>query len=112
MNEIRCSRCHGPAIMIDKAPRGERGDVIRCHAEETCSAVSAAAVDLEQAHLAVSDAALEFVRLVGKPSARGEIKIPAYAYSDLADAVQEWKDAGERLIAAQRKHAARATAAA
>lgn len=25
-----CPRCHGPAIVVDKAPKGESGDVVMC----------------------------------------------------------------------------------
>lgn len=38
----KCPRCHGTAKMIDKAPPGESGDVIRCDLEDTCVAQSTA----------------------------------------------------------------------
>lgn len=106
-NRPKCPRCHGPATMIDKAPSGESGDVVRCAAEETCAALGDAAKDLERAHLAVVDAAAEFVRIVGTPKRDPvEIKIAGCTYMDLVDAVQDWRAAGEALVKATRAHAA------
>lgn len=95
---IKCPRCHGPATMIDKAPPGEKGDVIRCAVEAQCCALHDAARELETAHAAVADSALEFIRRAGKPCGTGgEIKIPMYVYADFHSAVAEWKDAGQAL---------------
>jgi hypothetical protein len=63
--------------------------------------------DLERAHAAVVDAALAFTTRIGKVKGTlpAEIKVPGYMYADLADAVQEWKDAGEALVRSQRASA-------
>ena len=101
-----CPRCHGPATIVDKAPPGESGDVIRCDYEKTCAALTEAARFLEETHADVVPAAQEFVRAMGKPKRTAEIKVPGHLYAELAGTVEYWKKAGEALVRAQRKHAA------
>jgi len=62
--------------------------------------------DLERAQCSAADAARDFVQALGigkRTRTAIEVKVPGYMLADLADAVQEWKDAGEALIQAQRK---------
>ncbi len=39
---VTCPRCHGPAEMVDPAPAGESGDVVRCAVERECVALTEA----------------------------------------------------------------------
>lgn len=103
---IKCPRCHGPATTIDKAPPGEKGDVIRCAVEAQCRALTDAAREVEATNAAAADAAAAFVRTIGKPvplSPR-DVVVPAHVYSELFDAVADWKAAGQALHDASRAY--------
>lgn len=105
--QTKCPRCHGPATMVDKAPKGESGDVVRCDAEKTCVALHEAAREVEETHAAIVDAAAEFVRAVGQPKDRyADVTIPGYLYREISEPIREWKAAGQKLHDATVAHAA------
>lgn len=115
---VTCPRCHGPAKMIDKAPKGERGNVVRCDVEAECAAVTTAAKDLDERYAGVVDAAQELSERMGRVRRdpaylHWEVRVPGWAYLEFQTAVLEWKEAGQalhdttvKMARAQRKSAA------
>ncbi len=107
-NHTTCPRCHGPATMIDKAPPGESGDVVRCHREDTCFKLHNAARELERAHADIVDGARDFFRAMGGKRLKhppAEVKIPGHIVAELLGVVADWKDAGQALHDATIAHA-------
>lgn len=65
------------------------------------------AKDLEQKHLAVADAALEFTSAAASPGDRAAcFLVDANLYRVLKDAVRDWKKATQALLSAQAKEGA------
>ncbi len=92
--QTKCHRCNGSATMVDKAPPGESGDVIRCDREKTCVAQDEAARLLSEAKDAVSNAAAEAVDEGFSSDARLYLR----------EAVEDWRKAGDAFLAAVAAH--------
>jgi hypothetical protein len=80
--------------MVDKAPPGESGDVIRCDRERTCVALDEASRRLAEAKDTVSDVAADVCD-------EGFQKSGLQA---LREAIQDWRAAGDAFLAALAAH--------
>lgn len=104
MKTVKCPRCNGPAKMIDKAPRGEAGDVIRCDKEETCSKLHEASKDLERSLLAMAEAGREIATSGSVSRDGGMVSLPYCLIAELREAEDDWKKATHRFLAAVAAH--------